>query len=235
MRFAVANITYHIKNVEITPELHDDLNTFSFDKLQDVFKNCYTLIPDRRDDTLLTFTPRLLADLKQLVWYCFHSRMEICLFTTTQLLPELDRICRTFQVHFDGMLCNVLNKYHHFPGFALLLGSLLRYIMMKRGLELHESFYLIAPGMTASLYLVRQWQGHILDDVGFSGIWEAAARSVTIQNGIVEFCAYFAEWLAHVFDQQRYATAAKECLELCLYNHRNFSESTAGYAKSGSI
>ena len=30
----------------------------------------------------------------------------------------------------------------------------------------------------------------------------------------------------HVFDQERYATAAKECLQLpvCLYSHRNFSK-----------
>ena len=62
-------------------------------------------------------------------------------------------------------------------------------------------------------------------ETNFSGIWQATSHSVTTQHGIVEFCAYFAEWSGtHVFDQQRYATAAKNCLELCLYNHRNFSK-----------
>jgi hypothetical protein len=185
----------------------------------------------------------------------------------TQSLSESDHICQTFQVHFDGMLCNVLEKYHHFPGFALLLGTLLRYIsIMKRGLG-DPSIFRIAPGITASLYLVRQRQGHILDDVGFYGIWRASFRGVTLQNGTDEFCAYFAKLLknpgrsgTHVFDQQRYATAAKECLELCLCSHHNFSKgtveftcykgapeeqtlgvdspdwgSTAGYGKPGSI
>lgn len=34
----------------------------------------------------------------------------------------------------------------------------------------------------------------------------------------------------HVFDQQRYATAAKECLELCLSNHHNFSKGATEFA-----
>ena len=65
---------------KITPELHDDLISFSFDKLQIVFKNYSTLIPDRHEDTLLTFIPHLLADSKRLVWHRFHLRMKICLF-----------------------------------------------------------------------------------------------------------------------------------------------------------
>jgi len=77
--FGFHNATYHIKNAEITPELHDDLINFSFHKLQDVFKNCH--IPDRRGGyTLLTFIPSLLADLKPLVWCRFHSRMMSCLY-----------------------------------------------------------------------------------------------------------------------------------------------------------
>ena len=31
-------------------------------------------------------------------------------------------------------------------------------------------------------------------ETNFSGIWRATSRSVTTQHGIVEFCAYFAEW-----------------------------------------
>jgi len=129
------------------------------------------------------------------------------------------------------MLFNVLEKYHHFPGFALLLGALLRYT------NRYESNFLIAPGISASLYLVRLRQGHILDDVGFSGIWQTTPRSVTIQHGTEEFLAYFAELLenpgrsgTYFFDQQRYATAAKECLELCLCSHRNFSKGPVGFA-----
>ena len=129
------------------------------------------------------------------------------------------------------MLCNVLEKYHHFPGFALLLGSLLWY---RNG---QPSRFLSAPGISASLHLVRQRQGHILDDVGFSGIWRTTSRSATTPSGIDEFCAYFAELVenprrsgTHTFDQQRYATAAKECLELCLCSHRNFSKGTVEFA-----
>ena len=69
--FGIYNTTYHIEYAEITPELHDDLISFSFDKLQDVFKNYHTPIPDRYTYTLLTFVPGLLTDLKQLVWYRF--------------------------------------------------------------------------------------------------------------------------------------------------------------------
>jgi len=52
-----------------------------------------------------------------------------------------------------------------------------------------------APRIAASLYLVRQRHGDTLDDVGFSGIWRARSRGCTLQNGIFEFCAYFAEFL----------------------------------------
>jgi len=94
-----------------------------------------------------------------------------------------------------------------------------------------------APGIAASLYLVRQRHRDTLDDVGFSGIWWAGSRSFMSQNGIFEFCAYFAELLenpgrsgTHFFDQQRYATAAKECLKLCLCSHRNFSRRAVEFA-----
>jgi len=76
LRFGIATTIHHIKNAEITPELHDDLISFSFDKLQDVFKNNYTLIPDRRGDTLITFIPHLLVDLKRLVCYRFYPCMK---------------------------------------------------------------------------------------------------------------------------------------------------------------
>jgi hypothetical protein len=121
------------------------------------------------------------------------------------------------------MLCDILGKYHRFPGFALLLGSLLRYRMMNT-----KDSVSIARGITASLYLVRQRQGDILDDIGFSGIGPATPHGFITQGGAHKFLPYLAELLenprrsgVHVFDQQRYATAAKECLEL--YLCRSFS------------
>jgi hypothetical protein len=84
------------------------------------------------------------------------------------------------------MLCIVLEKYHHFPGFALLLGSFLWYA------NRNESIFLIASGITASLYFVCRRQGDILDDAGFSGIQQTTPNGVAIQNGIDTFCAYFA-------------------------------------------
>jgi hypothetical protein len=136
-----------------------------------------------------------------------------------------DHICSTFQVHFDRILCNVLEKYHHFQGYALLLGTLLQYSNKD------ESILLMLSGISAFLYLVRQQQGPILDDIGFSGIWQRTSPGFYIQRGMDEFCDYFAELLenpdrsgTHVFDQERYATAAKECVELCLCSPRNFSK-----------
>ena len=123
------------------------------------------------------------------------------------------------------MLYNVLEKYHHFPGFALLLGSFLWYA------NKNESIFSIASGIAASLYFIHQQQGDVLDDVGFSGIWQTTPNGVAIQNGIDAFCAYFAELLenprrsgTYIFDQQQYVTAAKECLKLCLCCCRNFSK-----------
>ena len=128
------------------------------------------------------------------------------------------------------MLCNVLEKYHNFPGFALLLGGFLWYANRD------ESNFSIASGIAASLYFVRQRQGDILDDVGFSGIRQTTPNGVAIQNGIDAFCAYFADFLenpgrsgTYVFDQQRYATASKECLKLCLCSPRNFSKGAAEF------
>ena len=123
------------------------------------------------------------------------------------------------------MLCNVLENYHSFPGFALLLGSLLWYTNEGQP-------YTLLPGIIASSYLARQrGEGHILDDIGFSENTGIHSNVSTIRAGAQEFFAYFKELLESpersgtgVFDQQRYATAAKECLQLCLCNHHNFSK-----------
>jgi len=139
-----------------------------------------------------------------------------------QPLPEPNHIWQTFQTDFDRMLCNVLGKYHSSPGFTLLLGGILQYRNVK-----YPSFS-FPPGMVATLYLIRQQgEGHILDDMGLSGIITTDGG----MHGTLEFLAYFIELLenpkqseTHVFDQHKYATAAKECLQLCLCSHHRFSK-----------
>ena len=128
---------------------------------------------------------------------------------------EANQISHTLQVDFDRILCNVLERHYSFPGFTLLLGSLLLSIM-----DIKQQHAYPPAGMVAYLCLVRQrGEGHILDDIGFSGIF-GTHRSIT---GTLEFLTYLAELLGnpersgtHVFDQQRHTTAAKECLQLCL-------------------
>jgi len=143
-------------------------------------------------------------------------------YTVMQLSTKADHISRTLQVDFDKILCCVLEKYHSFPGFTLVLGGLLQSIM-----NIKEQ-YAYPPGMVAYLFLVRRrGEGYILDDIGFSGIL-AIDRAIA---GTRTFLTYFTELLenpersgTHVFDQQRYTTAAKECLQLCLCSHHNFSK-----------
>ena len=139
-----------------------------------------------------------------------------------QPLPEVNDISQTLQVDFDRILCNVLEKYCSFPGFNLLLGSLLHFAMNIKRRPIFPS------GMLASVYLIRQrGGGHILDDIGFSCICGIAI----IMQSTPKFLIYFAQLLENpeqsgtqVFDQQRYTAAAKDCLQLCLFNHRNFSK-----------
>ena len=121
------------------------------------------------------------------------------------------------------MLCNALEKYQSCPGFTLLLGSVLQYTNFT------HRFYHYPPGLVAFLCLVRQQgEGHILDDTGFSGIAETYHGG---PPGTTEFLNYFIELLENpersgtlAFDQQRYATAAKECLQLYLCSHHKFSK-----------
>ena len=139
-----------------------------------------------------------------------------------QPLPEADHVFQTFQANFDRMLCDVLDKYCSCRGFTLLLGSILQFT----NFQLPSSPY-FPPGMVASLYLVRQkGEGHILDDTGLSGILSSNREL----SGTGAFLTYFMDLLrnpgrsgTHTFDEQRYATATKECLELCLCSHHKFS------------
>ena len=92
-----------------------------------------------------------------------------CLHIYSMMQPssEVNQISQTLQVDFDRILCNVLEKYHSFPGFALLLGSLLQSMNITQG-------YPFPLGMVTYLNLVRQrGEGHLLDDIGFSGMTEA--------------------------------------------------------------
>ena len=119
------------------------------------------------------------------------------------------------------MLCNSLEKYKSHPGFSLLLGSILQYS--------NHTFLCFPPGMVASLCLIRQQgQEHILNDMGFSGVIAPGTGELP---GTPEFFTYFIELLenpersgTHAFDQHRYVTAAKECLQLCLCSHHKFSK-----------
>ena len=141
-----------------------------------------------------------------------------------QPLPEARHISQTFQADFDRMLCNTLENHHSSPGFTLLLGNILQYTSLRQP----STFY--PPGLVAFLYLVRQkGEGHILDDMGFSGITAAYG-----EFGAEKFLTYFKLLLenpersgTHAFDQHRYAIAAKECLELYLCKHHKISKGAA--------
>jgi len=145
-----------------------------------------------------------------------------------QPTSEADHISRTLQVDFDRSFCNLLKKYYSFPGFTLLLGSLLRSASNKKQRRIFPL------GMVTSFYLVRRrGEGYIIDDIGFSGI----VGTDSFLGNIPELLTYLTQLLenpersgACIFDQQRYAAAAKECLQLCLCSHPNFSK---GVTESG--
>jgi hypothetical protein len=117
------------------------------------------------------------------------------------------------------MLCEALEKYYSFPGFTLLLGSLFHTKLAGLG-DPGSHLHL----MEAHLYMIRHWgDGHIIEDSGFPGDWD--------------YAEYFVELLespersgTHIFDQKRYATAAKECLQLYLCSHRDFSKGATEFA-----
>jgi len=150
-----------------------------------------------------------------------------CIYYTMQRSPEAGHICQTLQANFGRMLYNALEKYHSCPGFTLLVGSLLQY----RHVNHHDQLLRYPLGLVASLYLVRQ-QGkeNILDDMAFSAVQQPYYLEV---SGTQHFLPYFKKLLEspspersgiYAFDQWRYVTAAKECLQLCLCNRREFSK-----------
>ena len=151
-----------------------------------------------------------------------------------QPLSEADHICQTLQVPFDKMICDVLEKYHSFPGFALFLGSIFLYVSAKPS-------YTLSAGIIVSSYLL--WRGgeeHILEDVGLFGsetIFHSIQAVPLALGGISDFFSYLTGLLdspersgTHIFDQRRYVTAAQECLQLHLCNHRDFSKGATEFA-----
>jgi hypothetical protein len=150
-----------------------------------------------------------------------------------QPLPEADHIYQTLQVHFNRMLCNVLEEHYSFPGFTLLLGGLCQYVGAKQP-------YTFGAGIVASLHLLqRQEGGHILVNTGLFGIYEKFSnlKDIDFVPGIEEFFCYLTGFLKNpeqsgtcFFDQKSYATAAKECLQLYLCSHHNFSKGATEFA-----
>ena len=205
----------------MTSELRDDLIKFSFHNLHDVMKNDHT----GDFSSIHLFVPRFLAAVKQLVCLHFHlCILYIFIYSTTQPLSEANDLCHTLQVDLDKVLCDVLEKYQSFPGFALLLGSFLWYTSSYQD----NTMLLFPSAMVAFIYVVRQkGEGHILDDIGLSGYISTGGCEI----GTPEFLSYLSELLENnersgtsFFDQQKYTIASKECLQLYLCSHHNFSK-----------
>jgi hypothetical protein len=131
------------------------------------------------------------------------------------------------------MLCNVLKKYYSFPGFTLLLGGFCQYMGAKQP-------YTLGIGIVASSYLIwQQGEGHILDNTGLFGAYRITSnlKDIDFAPGTKEFFSYLTGFLKNseqsgtcFFDQKHYATAAKECLQLYLCSHRNFSKGSTEFS-----
>jgi hypothetical protein len=132
------------------PELQDDLINFSFIGLQDAIKNIQRPVPGILF-YICMFIPFFLAGLKKLV--CFYCRIP-CIFTylPKQPLSEAAHISQTHQVDFDRLICHVLEKIYPFPGFTLLLGSILQ--RMTKNPRAYSS------GVNQFLYLIVR-HGHL--------------------------------------------------------------------------
>ena len=221
----------------MTSELCDDLINFSFDNLHDVFENYHTHDPTSRL-TIHHFVPPFLECLKKLVCYHFHSCI-LCILVFThfiiQPLSGAGHICQTLQVPFDKMLCGVLEKNHSSPGFTLLLGGIFQYVSTNQSFNVEA-----ARGIVVSSYLIwRRGEGHVLDNTGLFGPNGIISRTnaLYVLPGTSGFFRYLTELLESpersgpsFFNQQRYATSAKECLQLYLCSHRNFSKGATDFS-----
>jgi hypothetical protein len=182
--------------------------------------SCLTL--PFRHYSINNFSAAFLECLKMLVCHLYLLMRFLHIYSIMQPSSEACRVSQTLQVDFDRILCDVLEKYYSFPGVTLLLGSLLHRIINTKQTPVYP------PGLVASLYLVRQQgEGYILDDIGFSGI----VGINSYRPDTLEFLTYLTQLLENpersgtqVFDQQKYTAAAKECLQLYLCSHPNFSK-----------
>ena len=155
------------------------------------------------------------------------SPYNLCaLIDPMKQLAEADHILQAVRFNCDKMLRNTIAKYHSLPGFALFLAGLLQHARTDTGGV--ETFF---PAIVTSLYLGRRrGEGFIFDETELSALLNSRPQGKMCTTGTLEFLAYFAELLedperskTHFFDSQSYATASKECLQLCLSNHRRFS------------
>jgi hypothetical protein len=214
LSFGFQYTVYHLENAEMTTELRDDLINFSFDNLHNVFKNYHTQYPDENYN-IFSFFPRFLECVKKLVCHHVHSCIHcILIFTHFSMQPlalsEPNIIGQTLQIHFDRMLCDVLEKYNSFPGLTLLLGSIFQYVSLKQPFGLF-------PGIVALSYFIwKQGDGPTLDDTGSFGANRIFHHISGIYSlpGTPEFFSYLMELLespersgTHIFDQQRYVVS----------------------------
>jgi hypothetical protein len=219
------NIIYHLENAEITPELCDDLITLSFDDLADVAR-----IQVARHCLVL---PRPIRSL------CYPFRVfekaGMSSYLPLRLLYIYSMMQPSSEAHHvsHGLFKLTSTEFSVMSRqsilfFSLLLGSLLQSTIDTNQLPV------FAPGISATLYLIRQrGEGYILDDIGLSGL--AGIDSFATRR-TPEFLTYLTQLLGNpersgtqVFDQQRYTAAAKECLQLCLCSHHNFSKGVMEY------
>ena len=108
-----------------------------------------------------------------------------------QPISKADHIYQTLQADFDRILCDVLEKYHTIPGFTLLLGGLLQFIMNMNIKEQHT----YPPGMAAYLYLVRErGEGYILYDIGLSEPGDSGIHGIA-GKGTHQFLTYLTQLL----------------------------------------
>lgn len=121
------------------------------------------------------------------------------------------------------MLGNILEQHSHYPGVALLLGTLLEHKRIGYPqtqfptpiVPLHPLFILYGTEFWGGveLYIEKEVRSHQEFFNYFAGLLEDPQRSK----------AYF-------FDEQRYVAASKECIQLCLSRHSTFSRGAVEFA-----
>ena len=98
----------------------------------------------------------------------------------------------------------------------------------------------LVAGIVVSSYLIQQrGERRTLDDRGLFGANRTISRNgaIYLLLNTPEFFSYLTKYLespersgTHIFDQQQYATAAKECLQLYLCSHHKYSRGATEFA-----